>query len=322
MRTPSASQHLGEANTTEPPQYHRQNARGLVSVGLPTFNRSRRLKIAIESVLGQDYVDIELVIGDNNSSDDTHVVCQGYVASDKRVRYSRQTINVGMAANFREVLARSRGEYFMWLSDDDSLEPSYISRCLEVLLQSPDASLVCGAAKYYENDTEVFEGVKMNLRGDSPTQRVLEYYAQVSDNGTFYGLMRRSTIASVPLHNTLGGDWLLIASLAYVGKVITLDDVFIRRSPKGASSDVRELAKSLGISNRSMRQPHLRIAMNVAKDIVLQSPTFANLGLIARLTLGWHSARTICRRFVVLNYPFASQLARARARAQRALNAI
>src|SRR5438477_10082725 len=96
----------------------------LVSVGLPTYNRSALLSRAIASVLEQSYQNIELVISDNSSTDATESVCRDAQRRDRRVTYIRQLSNRGATENFRQVLKRSRGEFYMWLSDDDWLAPN------------------------------------------------------------------------------------------------------------------------------------------------------------------------------------------------------
>src|SRR5229473_2324672 len=105
------------------------NSAPLVTIGLPTYNRASELKRAVESVLAQDYSNLELVISDNASTDDTQLVCERFCAQDNRIRYIRQPTNRGAAANFHEVLQRAGGEFFMWLGDDDWLDSSYVAQC-------------------------------------------------------------------------------------------------------------------------------------------------------------------------------------------------
>ncbi|MEA2274445.1 MAG: hypothetical protein QOI98_3153, partial [Solirubrobacteraceae bacterium] len=112
----------------------------LVSVGLPTFNRAALLKRAIESVLAQDYSNLELIISDNGSPDETQQVCEEFCARDSRVKYIRQLSNRGPRANFLEVLHQARGEFFVCLGDDDWLDSSYISLCTQKLMENADYS--------------------------------------------------------------------------------------------------------------------------------------------------------------------------------------
>src|SRR5579862_7896404 len=101
----------------------------LVTVGIPTFNRLETLQRAVKSVLAQDYPNLELVISDNASTDGTLAWLQKIAAEDSRVRYFRQSSNLGATANMNSVLRRARGSLCMLMGDDDWLEPSYVSRC-------------------------------------------------------------------------------------------------------------------------------------------------------------------------------------------------
>jgi glycosyltransferase involved in cell wall biosynthesis len=291
----------------------------LVSVGLPTYNRASSLRRAIESVLAQDYTNLELVISDNASTDDTESCCEEYAARDKRVEYYRQAENRGVYVNFATVLQRSTGKYFMWLGDDDWLEPSYLSRCVDVLTARPHVSLVCGTARYFDGEKVAFEGVRVNLTSDAPAERVLAFYEQVNDNGTFYGVALRETFLANPPPTVLGGDWLMIASLAQLGKIVTLDDVAVNRSSRGASADVRLLAKDHGMSARKARQPHRAIAVNVARDIALDSQAFRTLGAVPRWVLAGRCAMVVHRRFVSEENPVKTLARRIRNKANRLL---
>src|SRR5207247_7417863 len=112
--------------------------------GIPTFNRFEILKRAVESVLSQDYADLELVISDNASTDGTQAWCDDLARRDGRVRYIRQPLNLGSGANFAEVFRNARGRFYMVLGDDDWLDETYISRCSAVLLAHKDTAVVCG----------------------------------------------------------------------------------------------------------------------------------------------------------------------------------
>src|ERR1700687_633000 len=108
----------------------------LVSIGLPTYNRAVGLGRAIESVLAQDYRNIELIVSDNASTDETERLCTEYCRRDSRVRYLRQETNRGAISNFRAVVAHAQGEFFMWLGDDDWLDQGYLSECLRIIAKT------------------------------------------------------------------------------------------------------------------------------------------------------------------------------------------
>jgi glycosyltransferase involved in cell wall biosynthesis len=106
----------------------------LVSIGIPTYNRARFLKDSLRSALSQTYSNIEVVVVDNASSDDTKDVVESF--GDSRVKYFRNEKNIGGPANFKRCLDLSDGEYFSWLQDDDVVFNKYVENALEVLDQT------------------------------------------------------------------------------------------------------------------------------------------------------------------------------------------
>ncbi len=269
----------------------------LVSVGLPTYNRASSLRRAVESVLSQEYPRLELIISDNASTDETETLCDEFCQRDGRVMYIRQFVNQGPGANFQQVLERSQGEFFMWLADDDWLDSSCISECLRVFIEQPDHSLVCGRGKYFQDGEFCFDELAINLYQPSGRDRVLAYYQQVGMNGTFYGMMRREQLVTLNFHDTLGGDWLLLAHIAFMGKVQTLSHVSLNRSIEGGSHDMEKLALRAGLSKFMAKAPHLKISTTIFKDIVWGSPIYKSIGFFKRLNLGYKCAAVICTRY-------------------------
>jgi len=97
----------------------------LVTIGIPTYNRSKYLKEAIESALNQTYPNIEIIVSDNASTDDTQEMMKQYISNPK-VKYFRQKENIGIPGNWNTCLNMSNGKYFLLLNDDDVLEKEAI----------------------------------------------------------------------------------------------------------------------------------------------------------------------------------------------------
>src|ERR1700694_4137069 len=195
-------------------------AEPLLSVGIPTYNRADMLARAVESVLAQSPRDLELLISDNASTDETRTLCMSLAERDPRVRYLRSPVNRGPTANFNVLFGEMRGEYVMLLSDDDLLGKNYLQECLAELRGRPELVLVCGRARYVRDGAMVRQGVEMQLEQESPSGRVLAYLRSVDENGVFYGLMPRAVLLRAsPLRNVIGNDWLVAAAVAAQGKV-------------------------------------------------------------------------------------------------------
>jgi glycosyltransferase involved in cell wall biosynthesis len=253
------------------------NESPLVSIGIPTHNRAARLERAIVSALNQDYRRLEVIIVDNASTDATESVCRNYLSTDRRIKYFRQASNVGPIRNFSEAFKQSSGELFMWLADDDWLDKTYVRECVETLLVRPECSLVGGRARYYDGERFDRVGRPINLSSRNACRRVLRYYARVTDNAIFYGLMRRGSAARCPLRNVTASDWLFVSGLAFQGQVRTLESVCLHREDGGLSADRRKSAAALGSTAFAVALPFLAIATYAFMDVLVVAPVYSTL---------------------------------------------
>jgi glycosyltransferase involved in cell wall biosynthesis len=113
----------------------------LVSIGMPVFNGEKSLAQALDSLLKQDYTNLEIIISDNGSTDHTPEICQEFLKKDSRIKYSHSPENLGSNWNFNRVFNLSSGEYFMWAAHDDLRDLSFVRACVEKLEQFPEAVL-------------------------------------------------------------------------------------------------------------------------------------------------------------------------------------
>jgi glycosyltransferase involved in cell wall biosynthesis len=257
----------------------------LVSVGVPAYNRPVGLERAVRSVLEQTLADLEVVVSDDASSDGRVArVGELLAAEDARVRYVRQPRNLGHDRNFQRLLELAEGRYFMWLSDDDRLDPGYLERCLAALEGDPGLAVAWGTARYYRDGEHVIDERPMDLLSRRPGLRVVAYFARVNVNGPLFGLMRRSElVAAGGFPNVPGGDWLLVASMAARGRVLTLRNVRMHRSMTGLGSREEELARSFGLTGGWARHHHLWVARHMLGALPVSLPAAALSALLVVL---------------------------------------
>lgn len=239
----------------------------LVSIGIPTYNREALIARAIGSALGQDYPNIEVLVSDNASTDGTAAICDTIAATHANVRVHHQMRNLGPTANFMAILGMARGRYFMWLGDDDHLDRQYVSVAVSTLEQNPQVELAGGQVRYYRDGAFAFTGKGFSVLSSPGWLRMASYYWQVTDNGVFYGLMRTATLRRLRLTNVLGGDWLLIARVAAVGRIIVLTNVAVHRELGGASLSHRTTARTLGLPLLQAVFPKVSLARNASRDV-------------------------------------------------------
>lgn len=119
-----------------------------VSVLVTTYNRSALLQRSLASILQQDFRDFEIVVVDDQSSDDTSHVMTRY--DDPRIRYIRNAENMARKGGDRSIFERfvneqARGEFFLWLCDDDYWIPSdLLSRQVEIMRTHRRIAMVIG----------------------------------------------------------------------------------------------------------------------------------------------------------------------------------
>lgn len=112
----------------------------LLSVVIPSYNYGRFLPQCIQSVLDQGLDDIEILVLDNASTDDTPQVMRAF-ADEPRVRYMRNRYNYGPGYNWRNGMWVARGRYLTFLSADDYFNPGHLSRLLPLLEQQPQVAV-------------------------------------------------------------------------------------------------------------------------------------------------------------------------------------
>ena len=129
-----------------------------VSLLIPTYNYARYLPEAIESVLEQDWRDLELLISDDCSTDASREVIARYAAKDSRIRFQIHPTNLGMVQNWNWCLSEARGEYVKFLFGDDKLASrEALGKLLQLLETNPSAALAASARYVVGEKSEVLD---------------------------------------------------------------------------------------------------------------------------------------------------------------------
>ena len=116
----------------------------VVSIVIPAYKRVSMLKHALSSALSQDTVlPFEVVVVEDNPEPDTEIGDYLECLDDPRLRYLKNSSNLGLVGNFNRALTVGRGDITVILHDDDLLLPSYVREILRVMEARPDADIVC-----------------------------------------------------------------------------------------------------------------------------------------------------------------------------------
>lgn len=185
-----------------------------ISIGLPVYNGERFIRKKLESLLTQTFKDFEVIISDNASTDSTPIICERFSKNDNRIRYIRQSTNMGSWHNFNFVLQEAKYEYFVWTAVDDIMLPEFLEKNIKVLLLNKEIVCSISKIKLYGETTEylksnqnnsilsnVIKKIKNNVSyltvypvsGPYET-RVMTYLKNLLYNQIFYGIYRTEQI--------------------------------------------------------------------------------------------------------------------------------
>lgn len=123
----------------------------LVSVVMPSLNQLRFIDAAIDSVLGQNYQNLELIVADGGSDDGTVALLKARQAADSRLRWFSQKDD-GPAEAINTALAQVRGTVVGWLNSDDLYAPGSMRRAVDALQANPAWLMVYGYGQHVDGD--------------------------------------------------------------------------------------------------------------------------------------------------------------------------
>lgn len=215
---------------------------------MPAYNAAPYLPQAIAGVLRQTYENLELVICDNQSTDDSRMVAEGFAEQDSRVRFYRNRANLGYAGNMQRTASLARGEYLLFHFADDGAEPDALRRLMDLALEEgrPD-ELIVGADAYIWSQQGEKTGVLTASRDRYSNEYLsLESYKQrvrpvleVNGHAVLTAVMRR-----LEMYGFIGGTLFTRTLFEKAGEV---------NSTRGHNPDKQFLYKLLSVNPQVVR---------------------------------------------------------------------
>ncbi len=152
----------------------------LVSIITPSYNQSRYLPATIESVLGQDYPNLEYIIVDGGSTDGSVEIIKQYA---DRLAWWVSEKDSGQTSAINKGFAHANGEILAWLNSDDTYEPGAIREAVEFLMANPDVGLVYGECNYIDEN-----GNKFGLFNAAQTdyEKLRQGYVHIPQQSSFW----------------------------------------------------------------------------------------------------------------------------------------
>ncbi|CAG1020069.1 Glycosyltransferase GlyG [Patescibacteria group bacterium] len=232
----------------------------IISIGMPVYNGEKYIEEALESLLSQTFSNFELIISDNNSTDQTNKICEYYAKKDKRIRYLRQTNNLGAIANFQFVLNQSVGRYFMWAAYDDKWSLNWLESLYKEM-ELKNVNMVFGQVVHIDEQSKLMKHPANNavfeFVGHYLSKRCKFFLANeaLGKANTIYSLYRAEMI---PILNAILSDFVkgnyiydhaMVFSCLKYTDLIQVNDTFLYKRVH-FSSEGFILKNKLGFLNK------------------------------------------------------------------------
>lgn len=229
----------------------------LVTVGVPIFNGEKVIKRRLESIINQTYKNIEVVISDNASTDNTEKLCQEFLTEVRKKEYFKQKKNLGYIANFNYLIKKARGKYFVIAAVDDVWEEDFLEKNVNMLESNEKIIGSIGKIEYFKDEgkveyksSKVIQKLKkiirkqnvnvsekhvMSVSGD--TNQKIDKYLRFNQGSFVYGLFRTHVIQKNIILGPLAvWDLAFILNILKYGDLQVIDKVLLHKYVGGLSS--------------------------------------------------------------------------------------
>lgn len=224
------------------------DAAPLVSVGVFLFNEERFVRESLGALLEQDYPNLEFIISDNCSTDNTAEICRELTAADERVHFVRQENNIGAAANSIQVLKQARGRYFMWASGHDLWSANLITECVKALEARPTAAIAYADSSWIGADGEALDKLSASYDTSGMNDISRFFIAFWGNMHPILGLIRMEYLQEIPkIHECAGTDQIVLAELAFMGEFLLIHSAhWSRRQPRDEETHKEKIRRYTG----------------------------------------------------------------------------
>jgi len=165
----------------------------LISIIIPVYNAEKSLKRSVDSLINQTYKNIEIILVNDGSIDNSAEICLNYQTNDSRVKYIYQK-NAGVSSARNHGIKASKGDYIAFLDADDYLESQFCERMLKCLTAQQADICICRNYKveqHINSDGEITE----NITRLTPEKK--ETFSIKSEEYDFYSMYSHWTVWGV-----------------------------------------------------------------------------------------------------------------------------
>jgi glycosyltransferase involved in cell wall biosynthesis len=275
-----------------------------VTVGVPVYNGGKYLHDCLECLRQQTFKDIEVLIHDNASTDNTGDIARYFCEIDTRFRYMHRPQNVGFVPNFMGLLEGSRCQYFCWRAHDDVSSLNWVEALVGAFHRNSTAILSISRVRTEHPDGTELQTFKAPVTQDRSTSDISREMLRTKCFEWFWCLWKRQHILNIMRYTTeryanpWGIDMAALFPVSVTGRATSSDDAtfFRRMHPQSLSHTMmREADLAFEWSYQHAYKHHIWNAFSAIRPADL-APS------IGRNDVKWHIRKMVGRRHFLKHF--------------------
>ncbi len=206
----------------------------LVSIVTPSFNQGKYLERTINSVLNQDYPNIEYIVIDGKSSDNSLEIIQKY---SSRFAYWQSEKDRGQTDAINKGFSKASGQILAWINSDDTLEPQAVSQAVDYLLRHPDVGMVYGDCNFVDANDNIIG--KFNAQ-QTDYYKLKTGYVHIPQQAAFWRADLWKQVEPLDSSIYFAMDYDLWLRLAKISKIVYLPKLWANFRLHGDAKTIAE----------------------------------------------------------------------------------
>lgn len=196
----------------------------MISVIVPIYNAEKYLDNCIDSIVTQSYQNIELILVNDGSTDQSDAKCKRWMQKDDRIKYYQQT-NSGVSVARNLGLKNANGRYVTFVDADDSIIPFFCEKMKEIMSGGNYDIVFCEHNSFYENGGHNYSGDAAGKTLEISIDE-FEYNAQKSRREVWGAIFKLELVRNIafPIDIAVGEDALFVARAIKKSKMIAYYD--------------------------------------------------------------------------------------------------
>ncbi|MZR31637.1 glycosyltransferase family 2 protein [Sneathiella litorea] len=238
----------------------------LVTALLPSYNAEAFIRKTLDSLVAQSWLNLEILIGDDFSTDGTPEIIQEYAARYENIRVLNREKNLGWLGNCNDLMANARGDMMFFAFHDDVVAPDYVSSLATALQREPDAILAYSDLELVDPDgtrefldcAELSGVTNATMRGLMYARRRPDFHWWIPNRGIFRK-QAYTIIGGIPKneYGEFSADWTWLLHLSLLGPFIRVPETLCFKHYQKSSLSInwkRTSAKYRGLARSGIKE--------------------------------------------------------------------